>query len=245
MDNKFIDILLSHQSIRKYTDRKVTKEERDTIVKCAQMAPTSNHFQAYSIIEIISPEERRILSEIAGGQRWVNEAPLVLLFCADLHRGSTYYPGTDKEEFGSTENFIVSTVDAALAAEKAFIAAQALGMGGVCVGGIRNDVAKVRETVKLPELVYPLFLLCLGFPAEQPGLKPRLPMEALCKIDTYDESKDRELIAQYDAEVSAYYDKRSGGEIKDTWTGRAGNAIMGNPRHKVADDIRAAGFLKR
>ena len=140
--DKTIELLLNHKSIRKYTDQQVSQETIDIIISSAQMAPTSSHFQAYTIIEVKDLKKRRLLADWAGGQKWVESAPLVLLFCGDLFRAEKYYEDIDKDALTNTESYTVATIDAALAAQKAFIAGQALGLGGVCVGGIRNEVEK-------------------------------------------------------------------------------------------------------
>lgn len=243
--NQTVELLLNHMSIRKYKDKPVDRETVNTIVKCAQMAPTSSHFQAYTIIEVRDRAKRYFLAETAGGQKWVIEAPLVLLFCADLHRGRKYYEGTDPEVFSNTECYTVAVVDAALAAQKALIAAQSMGMGGVVVGGIRNDIEGVAKEFKLPELVAPLFVLCLGYPDEVPGLKPRLPQEEVHKTDFYDESRQNELIEQYNQEVKDYYVKRTGGKITDRWTERCGRMLMAKTRDEVGYFLRKVGFLKK
>ncbi|MDF2521809.1 MAG: Oxygen-insensitive nitroreductase [Clostridia bacterium] len=243
--NETINLLLNHMSIRRYKDKPVDRETVNTIIKCAQMAPTSSHFQAYTIIEIQDSAKREFLAKAAGDQRWIKEAPLVLLFCGDLHRGKEYFEGADPEVFSNTESYTVAVVDAAIAMQKALIAAQSLGLGGVVAGGIRNDVEGVAKEFKLPELVCPLFALCLGYPDEVPGTKPRLPQEEIHKIDYYDESNSRELIDKYNQEIKDYYTKRTNGKAQDRWTERCGRLLMAKTRDEVGCFLRKIGFLKR
>lgn len=243
--DKTIELLLNHRSIRKYTDQEVSQETIDKIVACAQMAPTSSHFQAYTIIEVKDMNKRKLLAEWGGGQKWVEEASLVLLFCGDLHRAGKYYENIDNDILSNTEAYTVAAVDAALAGQKAFIAAQSLGLGGVCVGGIRNEVEKVSKEFKLPNLVFPLFSLCLGYPDDDPGIKPRLPKDIVHKLDFYDESKDEELMKEYNKTISDYYAKRTDGKEKDRWTQRCGKYLMEKPRYNVGDYFRRIGLLKK
>lgn len=240
-----IEILLNHKSIRKYTDNSVSQETVDTIISCGQMAPTSSHFQAYTIIEIKDQKKRKLLAEWSGGQKWVETAPLVLMFCGDLHRAGKYYEDIDLDILGNTESYTVACVDAALAAQKALIAAQALGLGGVCVGGIRNEVEKVQEEFKLPKLVFPLFALCLGYPDQEPGLKPRLPQEVVHKVDFYDEGKDENLIEEYNRTVSNYYEERTRGKEKDRWTERSGKYLSAKPRYNIGEFFKKIGLLNK
>lgn len=243
--NETVKILLNHTSIRKYQDKPIDKDTVDMIIKCAQMAPTSSHFQAYTIIEVRDPKKREALFEVSGGQRWVKEAPLVLLFCADLYRGSEYYEGTDKTVFNNTECYTVAVIDASIAMQKAFVAAQSLGLGGVVVGGIRNDVAALSDQFKLPALVAPLFLLCLGYPDDAPGLKPRLPQEEIHKIDYYDNSNQSLNIDAYNETIKQYYIDRTDGKVDEKWTERCGNALMMKTRDDVGVKFRKKGMLLR
>jgi len=243
--NNTIDILLNHMSIRKYQNKTIDRDIINTIIKCAQMAPTSSHFQAYTIIEVIDQLKKNFLSEIAGGQKWVKEAPLVLLFCADLNRGEKYFDGTDKAVFSNTECYTVAVIDTSLAMQKAFIAAQSLGLGGVVVGGIRNDVEALAKEFMLPPMVAPLYLLCLGYPDEKPGLKPRLPQNEIYKIDYYDVSMQDQLIDEYNATVREYYMNRTDGKTKDSWTEHCGKLLMAKTRDEVGIFFRKIGLLKK
>ncbi len=78
-------------------------------------------------------------------------------------------------EDGFIELMLIASVDAALVAQNVLVAAESLGLGGVYVGGIRNDPDKMSELLNLPDRVYPVFGLCLGWPDQDPDRKPRLP----------------------------------------------------------------------
>ena len=129
-----------------------------------------------------------------------------------------------------------------MAAQKAYIAAQSLGLGGVFVGGIRNDIGAVCDLLKLPQLVYPVFGMCLGYPAGEQEQRPRLPLEVIFKTDTYDETKDAALINEYDQQVRDYYIKRTSGKIDDTWSERCAKTLMEKPRYDVREFVKEKGF---
>ncbi|OPL08605.1 MAG: hypothetical protein AVO33_10295 [delta proteobacterium ML8_F1] len=243
--NETMRLLLDHRSIRKYTDEIIPPEMIETILKAAQMAPTSSNYQSYSILEVKDPEKRKILRDISGDQEWVEKAPLVLLFMADLSRGRDYFEAIDTEILGNTESFTVAVVDAALAMEKALIAAQSLGLGGVIVGGIRNDVARVAALFDMPSLVFPMALLCLGYPAEDPGTKPRLPLSEVLHVDRYDVRDRQRYIEAYNEEMEAYYFERTQGAKRRTWTRHSGKSLMAKDRDAVGYFLRRHGFLKK
>src|SRR5690606_36300604 len=81
---------------------------------------------------------------------------------------------------------------------------------GICyIGGIRNNPQEVSELLNLPEHVYPVFGLCLGYPDQDPEVKPRLPLAAILKQDAYDDSDDEALVASFDDTMHQYYQERT------------------------------------
>lgn len=82
--NQVIDLLSSHRSVRKFTDRPIADNLLHTIVKAAQCAATSSHVQAYTIIRVQDKGNRKKIANLSGPQPWVEQAPLFLVFCADL-----------------------------------------------------------------------------------------------------------------------------------------------------------------
>lgn len=245
ISNDMINLLMNHVSIRRFKDKEVDKKTLDTIIECAQMAPTSNNLQTYTIIEVKDEKKKEELSRISGGQPWVVKAPVVLLFCADLNRSKKYVHVGNTEVFSNAELYTIAAVDTALAAQKALIAAQSLDLGGVVIGGMRNDMEEVHNIFELPELVAPLFLLCLGYPDDNPSLKPRLPKDVIHKVDYYDETKDDELIDEYNETMKTYYSQRTGGKGNETWTEKSGKAFSGSSRDETGEFLRSIGFLRK
>jgi len=144
--NDIIQLLQSHRSIRKFSNTPVTPEQLDAILGSAQMASTSSNMQAYSVISVTDMALRQQLAVLAGNQAYVSECPLFLVWCADLHRfAQAVHRHADTPVSGNAENFLVATVDAALAAQNAAVAAESLGLGVVYIGGIRNNPAEVSQ----------------------------------------------------------------------------------------------------
>lgn len=163
--NPTIDLILSHRSIRQFTPEPVSAEQLDQILSAAQSAASSSFLQANSIIRVTDKGLRATLAELAGHQAYVVEAAEFLVFCADYHRHSQIVP---EARTGFVEQLMIGAIDGALMAQNALLAAQSLGLGGVYIGGIRNNPAEVSEVLGLPHQVIPLFGLCLGHPAQRP-----------------------------------------------------------------------------
>ncbi|MBI5265780.1 MAG: NADPH-dependent oxidoreductase [candidate division Zixibacteria bacterium] len=197
--NELLSFLNSHVSVRQFTDQPIDEDQERLIVTTAQRSPTSSNLQAYTIIGIRNQETKDRLAELCGRQGHIAHSGLFLLFCADLYRLSRLnaekgYPFTGEY----TEPFIVATVDTALAAGRALMAAQAMGLGGVMVGAIRNHPDDVAELLNLPPYTCPIMGMSLGYPATVPKVKPRLPMEAIYCREQYDSGPFAQAIADYD-----------------------------------------------
>ncbi|MGM9973891.1 MAG: oxygen-insensitive NADPH nitroreductase [Clostridiaceae bacterium] len=242
--NDTIKLLQSHRSIRRYTDKPIEEEMLREIIKSAQCASTSSFIQAYSIISVENKENRKKISELGGKQAYIMECPVFLVFCADLSRLKRACDSNGQEfDGGYTESFLVATVDTALAAQNAMVAAESLGLGGVYIGGIRNNPDKIADILKLPENCYPLVGMCLGYPADNSGKKERLPLEVVFKKDEYVPSQEEEKLSEYDERIKLYYNTRTGGQRQDTWSGQVAEKLQSNRRPHMKRFLEDRGFI--
>lgn len=241
--NETIKLLLSHSSCRSFLDKPVPEEVAEAIIKCAQSAPTSSYLQAYTIIRVEDKEKRKLLAEYAGGQEWVEKAGLVLLFCADLHRLEVMLDVKDKNVLHNTELYTVAVTDAALASSRALVAAQAMGLGGVFVGGVRNETEKMAELFELPQMVFPMYAVCMGYPDKIPPQRPRMAAKMISAVDGYPDITGPEQLTDYEKEVSEYFLDITNGRSGRGWIARAEHAISVKPRYGVGDFLHKAGFM--
>jgi FMN reductase (NADPH) len=245
--NETIQLLTSHKSIRRFTDQSVTEEQLQTIVSAAQWASSSSNVQAYSIIHVTDEGLRKQISEWAGNQLHVVESPVFLVWCADLYRLRTAYDIHEDAEqayLGTTENWIVATVDVALAAQNAAIAAESLGMGIVYIGGIRNHIEGISNLLKLPKFTSPVFGMCIGYPDQEPGQRPRLPQQAVLHHNTYQAEGMLEHIEQYDQTMKDYITKRTNGKRTTSWSEDMTNKLKTPTRMDIKAYLEAQGLAK-
>ncbi len=241
--NPTIELLKSHRSIRKFTDRKIPRKLLEELISAGQCAATSNHVQAYSVIHVVNPENRRKIAELAGGQAHVAEASDFLVFCADMKRSTEAAERAGAEVVrGMTEQLVVASVDAALMAQNVAIAAESEGLGLCYVGGIRNNPAEVAEILKLPEHVYPVFGMSLGYPDQDPEVKPRLPLASILKEDFYDDREDETQVAAFDDTMHQYYLERTGGNKESSWSKELAPLFTTKLRPHMRDFLRKCGF---
>ncbi len=217
--NEVIRLLKAHRSIRKFTEQPVSDEMIHEIVVCGQAAATSSNIQAVTVIRVREPGLRKRLAVLAGNQAYVASAGAFLVFCADLARPrfACEMQGGNFAQ-GMTEQFLIATVDVALAAQNCVVAAESLGLGICFIGGIRNNPQAVADILQLPEDVYPVFGLCLGFPAQSPQTKPRLPLSVVLQEEKYPPHQNQQAIEAYDQQMRHYYLSRTGGKKDSSWS---------------------------
>jgi FMN reductase (NADPH) len=239
--NQVINLLKNHRSIRKFKSDPISNEKVHAIIEAAGWAATSNFIQAYSVIRVENTQTRKQIADLAGPQPWVEKSPLFLVFCADLKRPYSACDHENKQMVsGYTEQFIIATVDVSLAAQNAMIAAESMGLGGVYIGGIRNNPELVCELLKIPDHVYPVFGMCLGYPDEQSEQKPRLPVSVTLKQEYYQE--DKADLEKYNEICHDYYQKRSSSSRDDTWTGQISNMMSKPARPHMKAFLEKRGF---
>ncbi|MDP2547332.1 oxygen-insensitive NADPH nitroreductase [Oceanobacter sp. 4_MG-2023] len=241
--NAVIDLLKSHRSIRKFTDQPISDELLQTLVEAGQAAATSNHVQAYAIVRVVDRANREQLVTLSGGQPYVASCAEFLVFCADMKRAFRAAERAGAEVVtGMTEQLLVATTDAALIAQNLVVAAESEGLGICYIGGLRNNPAEVSELLKLPAHVYPVFGVCLGYPAQNPEVKPRLPLASILKQDYYDDSQDEAQIAEFDAAMEAYYQQRTGNKKITNWSEQLRPMFSQKLRPHMKDFLFSKGF---
>jgi nitroreductase len=183
------------------------------------------------------------MAELAGGQQHIIEAAEFLVFCADLKRPTEAAERAGAEVIrGMTEQLLVATIDTALMAQNVAVAAESVGLGLCYVGGIRNHPEAVADLLKLPEHVYPVFGMSLGYPAQNPEVKPRLPLAAILKDDHYDDSDAPVRVAEFDETMHRYYLERTGGNKDSNWSRELKPLFTTKLRPHMRDFLVSRGF---
>ncbi|MBU9720530.1 MULTISPECIES: oxygen-insensitive NADPH nitroreductase [Bacillaceae] len=247
--NKVINTILNHRSIRNFKDEPLQDEHIKIIVESAQMASTSSYIQAYTIIGVKDRKTKSKLANLAGNQSYVEQNGHFFVFCADLHRHACAgkMENVDVQmSLQSTEKFMVAIIDASLAAQNAAIAAESLGLGICYIGGIRNNLEKVSNLLKLPKYVVPLFGLAVGVPASSTEQKPRLPFDHIYHEEVYQQNETDYIdqLNKYNSTISSYYNKRTNGKRKDRWTEQMATMLSTPKRTNMKEFLQGKGYLK-
>ena len=224
MTNETIASQLAHRTIRAYKDQPLTEEEVTTLMDVARHTATSSFLQSCTVLHITDPQVRETIGA-ASGQPYVGGTKGDLfIFVADLYRNSRIRAeqGVSSEALGSINLFLTALEDALLAAQNVVVAAQnvvvaaeSMGLGTVYLGSILADPRAIVKALELPELTFPIVGLLVGHPDQEPGQKPRMPLSVMTAKNTYPRVESySETLADYDREVTEYYDLRSGSRLE-------------------------------
>ena len=240
--------LLEHRSVRAYAPRAVGDDILAQAIAAAQSASTSSNLQPWSVVAVRDPAKRARLAELAGHQRHVAEAPLFLVWLVDWSRlrriGAAQHRATAGIDY--LESYTIGVADTALAAQNAAVAFEALGLGIVYIGGLRNQPDQVAAELDLPEGCFALFGMCVGYPdpARPAEIKPRLPQSAVLHHERYDSSPEAAAVQAYDVLMAAFQRGQARGDKpwSQTSVERVGGteALMG--RHRLQDVLKKLGF---
>ncbi|MEK1939561.1 MAG: NADPH-dependent oxidoreductase [Pseudomonas sp.] len=246
--NPVLDSLLAHRSVRRYLPTALPEGTLEVLIAAAQSAATSSNLQSWSVIAVHDPERRQRFAEIAGGQAHIVQAPLFLVWVADLSRAKRQAEreGQVLEALDYLEPLLFSSIDAALAAQNAVVALESLGLSSVYIGALRNDIAAVSEELNLPANSFPVFGLCVGYadPSYDGGVKPRLGQDVVLHIDQYSTAGEDEAVRVYSERLQAYYTSQQLQPV--TWPDllrqRLQSVVTLGGRVKLAGLLRARGF---
>ncbi len=220
--NSTINSILDHRSIRSYKDTPIEEDKLHAILECAQAAPSSINGQQMSVIVIKDQATKDKIAEIAGGQPWISQAPVFLLFVADFYRAKLASEKNNENLViaSNMEGTLVGSIDVGLAMGNTIAAAESLEMGTVCIGGIRNNPQAMVDLLNLPNYVYPMVGLCVGYANDQdvPDKKPRFAKDAVIHTESYN-SDLMDHINAYDEVIKTYMSDRTSGQDVRNWSG--------------------------
>ncbi|RLI60588.1 MAG: nitroreductase [Promethearchaeia archaeon] len=226
--NQTIELINKRRSVRAWESKPITKEDLDTIIHAAMRAPTAGNQMLYSILQVDDQEKKEKLVKTCDNQPMIAKAPLVLIFLADMQRWYDFYASSNVKELCKRRNItyrtpkesdlMIASCDALIAAQNSVIAAESLGIGSCYVGDIMENIEIHREMFNLPKWVFPITMLCFGYPKSKnknPKLTPRFDEKYIHFHDEYKRfQKDDfdDMFKKYNEEFEKMGNKPSGVE---------------------------------
>jgi len=190
-------------SVRRFRLEPVDLALIETLAAVALASPSKSDLQQRDIIVVRDPDLRAALDQLIG-QAWVPEAPELLVFCANNRRQRQIHAWRDRPFVNDhLDAFFNAAVDAGIALATFVAAAEHAGLGCCPISAIRNEAAEVSRLLALPEHVFPVAGLGLGWPAEAAPLSPRLPLAATLHVDRFADADIRDHVDAYDRRRAA------------------------------------------
>jgi nitroreductase/FMN reductase [NAD(P)H] len=193
--------IAAHRVQRRYDARPIAPTLLRLLCACALSAPSKSDLQQADILIVRDAAKRDAISALLPEMPWTRQAPEFLVFLANGRRVPALFKMRDRPYPNDhLDLFFNASVDAGLVLMNFVRAAEAAGLGCCPISVIRDHAAKVSALLDLPDKVIPVAGLCVGWPAEQGGISPRLPLSLTVHEDRFDEG---DLAAQVDS-----YDRR-------------------------------------
>ncbi len=196
-------------SCRHFTGAPVDSGMIRTLCALALCAPSKSDLQQRDIVIIEDVDLRAELNTLLTtgplAQGWIADAPHLLVFCGNNRRQRQIHEWRERPFVNDhLDALFNAAVDAGIAMTTFIHAAEAAGLGCCPISAIRNDAAKVSDLLGLPDHVFPVAGLGLGWPKFPPRITMRLPLDATVHTDRFDESNIREHVDGYDRARNAH-----------------------------------------
>ena len=205
-DDAFIRRVLSRKTVRHFSDVAPDEALLDLLVAAALSASAKSDFQQASILRVVDPAKRAAIGALFPSMPWIGNAPVFFVFLGDARRLHRIGELRGKPVAnGTLEGFFNASIDAALAMQTMIVCAESSGLGVCPISVIRNEIDKVAEILALPDLVFPVAGLCLGYPAAEGHVSLRLPRGVTTHTDRYDDSALAASIDDYDRRRDAIH----------------------------------------
>lgn len=233
-----MELLLKRKSVRAYEDKEISRAVKEKILAATLRAPTAGNMMLYSIIEVVDQGAKDRLVRTCDNQPFIARAPLVLLFLADFQRWYDYFQVSGVEQLCDQKgiamrkpeegDLFLACCDALIAAQTAVIAAESLGIGSCYIGDIMENYEEHKELFGLPEYVFPISLVCFGYPTRQ--------------------QQERELTQRFDKRYVVFEDRYSrfgSDEFEEMYRARQQQVFGGRKEMKGARNMGQMMYMSK
>jgi nitroreductase/FMN reductase [NAD(P)H] len=191
--------MLEHRSHRRYTAQPVEPALLRLLFACAFSAPSKSDLQQADIVQVGNAGKRKVIADLVADNPWVRTAPVFLIFCGN-NRRTRQVAELRGKPFANDhlDAFMNSAVDAGIVLANFINAAEAAGLGCCPISSVRNHAQQISDLLEMPEWVFPVAGLCVGYPSETGMITARLSLDVTVHTDRYDEAGITEKIDAYD-----------------------------------------------
>ncbi len=197
--NKTITDILTRNSQRKFLSDDVPEDLLDTLFATAFSAPSKSDLQQACVIHLQDRSKQQRIAEATQKTRWLASAPVFLVWCGDSRRIRRLSKWRG-HEFSNDhlDAFMNAAVDVGICMQTFIIAAESVGLGCCPVSEVRDNIQLLSDELNLPDHVFPVAGLCVGWPAGPAKINMRLPLSTTVKVDSYNDDNLLDDVADYD-----------------------------------------------
>ena len=201
-----VEKLIAHRTQRLYTDRPVPAPVLDALLAAALSAASKSDLQQVSMIRVRDRAIRERIGALIPAMPWIVQAPEFFIVCGDNRRIRRVCELRGLDFANDTMDAVLNaTIDAAIAMQTMVCAAEIMGLGCCPISHVRDHVDTVAAMLEIPDHVFPIAGLCLGYPAREGFVSVRLAPSATVHVDRYDDSGLAGEIDGYDRRRDARY----------------------------------------
>ena len=199
---KGVDVLAdmaNRRVVRRYSDKPIDPALLETLCAVALSAPSKSDLQQADIVIVTDKAQRAKLEALIPENPWAQAGPALLVFCGNNRRHRLLFDWRNRPFVNDyLDPFFNAAVDAGIVLATFIAAADRVGLGTCPISQIRNHAAQVADVLGLPQHVFPVAGLGIGWPSFEGVMTPRLGLDVSIHRDRYDETGLREKVAAYD-----------------------------------------------
>lgn len=232
---EIIKNILERRSERSYKSQPIEKEKIDQIISVINSSPTSTNSQDFSAIIVDDIELKKKISLGLPTQQHIIEAPLFIIFCADINRIKHAAKKTNTKIYtDSVNNFLTASGDAFIASSFAANTAIQLGLGTCYIGMVRRSLEAIQSALNLSGSIVPVIGMTFGYIEKQNEIKPKINHVYNGK---YDIKQLESEVDEYDEKMLSYYDSRNSNKKPNSkWTETCLTPFSNKDSEKSVDD---------
>ena len=190
--------LSTRRTIRQYSDQEVSETLLNRLMSEAARTQTMVNLQLYSVVVTRSAEMKARLAPAHFNQPMVTSAPVVLTICADFHRTTRWCEERHAQPgYANLLSYQNAATDALLYTQTLCCLMDEAGLGYCYLGTTVYMPQQIIDILQLPRLVMPVATLTVGWPAEEPPLSDRLPLESFIHSETYHDYTAQDIDTYY------------------------------------------------
>ncbi len=198
MMNEAIDRLARRATVRSFKPEPVSDKLLNTLLEAAMQAPNTGNMQQYSVVVTRSDEGKRALAPAHFNQPSVTGCSVLLTFCVDFNRFEHWCRiGNATPGYNNLQAFLWGVIDTTIFAQQFNTLAELAGLGCCYLGTTTYNAPAIAEALGLPDRVVPVVTLAVGYPASEPAVSDRLPVESVVHQEKYRDYTDDDIRCAY------------------------------------------------